>query len=98
MHNHTITAALQIVPLVQDKHPYEWVDEVITIIKSSGLPCEVNAFSTTIEGSYDAVMEVFHSVQQHLYKKNCAEWLVNLQLHIRAKGGVTCNEKTVPHR
>lgn len=30
MHQHLINASIQIVPIVQDRHPYEWVDEALT--------------------------------------------------------------------
>ena len=37
MHSYLINASLQIVPVVNDKHPYEWIDEAIEVIKNSGI-------------------------------------------------------------
>ena len=51
MHNYIINASIQIVPVIQDKHPYEWVDEAIEIIKKSGIKYEVGPFATILEGS-----------------------------------------------
>ena len=29
MHNYLVNASIQILPIITDKHPYEWVDEAI---------------------------------------------------------------------
>jgi len=94
MHNFTVNASLQILPIVEDKHPYEWVDEAISIIQQSGVKYEVGAFATTLEGSYKSVMQVINSVNEYLLQQGCAEWISNIQLQIRSKGDITGEEKT----
>jgi len=94
MHTYTINASIQIVPIVLDKHPYEWVDEAIAVIQQSGIKYEVGPFATVLEGSYDEVMNVIRQVNEWLYAKGCDEWIANLQIQIRSKGSVTGNEKT----
>jgi uncharacterized protein (TIGR00106 family) len=94
MHNYTINASLQIIPIVTDKHPYEWVDEAISIIQRSEVYSEVGPFSTVLEGNYDAVMKLIHEVNEHLCNKNCSEWITNLQIQIRSGGPTTLSEKT----
>ncbi|MBN8838181.1 MAG: thiamine-binding protein [Sphingobacteriia bacterium] len=94
MHSYIINASIQIVPVVLDKHPYEWVDEAIAIIQKSGIKYEVGAFSTVLEGTYEEVMGVIHQVNEYLYNRNCAEWISNLQIQIRSQGAVTGEEKT----
>ena len=69
MHQHIINASIQIVPIVQDRHPYEWVDEAILIIKSTRIKCEVGAFATVVEGTYDEVMDVIHQINDHLQEE-----------------------------
>lgn len=98
MHQHIVNASIQLVPIVQDRHPYEWVDETIEVIKSSGIKCEVGPFATVVEGKYDEVMEVIHRINEHLQKRNCSEWIANVQIQIRAKGDVTSDEKTEKHQ
>ena len=98
MHNYTINASIQIVPIVQDKHPYEWVDDAIAIIQRSGIKYEVGPFATVLEGSYEEVMNVIHQVNEFLYEKGCAEWISNLQIQIRSKGPVTGEEKVEKFR
>lgn len=98
MHQYIVNASIQIVPLAQDRHPYEWVDEAIAIIAASGIRYEVGAFQTVLEGTYDAVMKVVHDVQEHLFQKGCAEWITQVQLQIRAGGDITADEKTAKYQ
>ncbi|MBC7888170.1 MAG: thiamine-binding protein [Ferruginibacter sp.] len=94
MHNYIVNASLQIIPIVQDRHPYEWVDEAITIIQQSTVKYEVGAFSTTLEGNYADVMKVINDVNEYLLQKGCAEWISNIQVQIRSRGDITGDEKT----
>ena len=94
MHQYTINASIQIVPIVLDKHPYEWVDDAIVIIQNSGIKYEVTPFATILEGRYDEVMKVIHEVNEFLYQQGCAEWITNLQIQIRGAGNITGSEKT----
>jgi uncharacterized protein YqgV (UPF0045/DUF77 family) len=98
MHNYLVNASIQLLPLAQDRHPYAWVDEAISIIEVSGLRYEVGAFTTVLEGTYDAVMQVIHDVQEHLYQKGCAEWIVQVQMQVRSSGDITGEEKTAKYQ
>ena len=93
MHQHIINASIQIVPIVLDKHPYVWVDEALAIIQQSGIKYKVGPFATVLEGEYNEVMNVIHSVNEYLYSKGCAEWISNLQIQIRSNGDITGDEK-----
>jgi uncharacterized protein (TIGR00106 family) len=94
MHQFIINASIQIAPIVLDKHPYEWVDEAITIIQQSGIKYEVGPFATVLEGKYEEVMKVIGDVNEYLYQKGCTEWISNLQIQIRSNGDITALEKT----
>lgn len=98
MHQHIINASIQLVPIVQDRHPYEWVDEAIEVIKSSGIKCEVGPFATVVEGKYNEVMDVINQINEHLQKRNCSEWITNVQIQIRSNGDITSDEKTEKHQ
>ncbi|OQP63135.1 hypothetical protein A3860_24900 [Niastella vici] len=93
MHHYIINASIQIVPIVLDRHPYQWVDDAIAIITNSGIKYEVTPFATILEGRYDEVMKVIHEVNEFLYQKGCAEWITNLQIQIRSSGDITGEEK-----
>ena len=94
MHHYIVNASVQILPIVQDKHPYEWVDEAIAIIQQSAVKYEVGPFATVLEGTYDEVMKVIHDVNEYLYSKGCNEWISSVQIQIRSGGDITGDEKT----
>ena len=94
MHDFTINASIQLLPIVQDRHPYEWVDGAIAVIVQSGIKHEVGPFATVIEGNYTNVMKVLDNINEYLYNKGCNEWICNVQIQIRSKGDITGNEKT----
>jgi len=94
MHHYTINASIQLLPIVEDRHPYEWVDEAIAIIQQSGIKHQVGPFATVVEGMYADVMQVIHQINEHLVQKGCAEWITSLQIQIRSNGPITGDEKT----
>ena len=98
MHNHIVNASIQIVPIVRDRHPYEWVDEAIEVIKSTGIKCEVGPFATVVEGKYDEVMQVINQVNDHLQKRDCSEWITSVQIQVRSNEDITADEKTAKHQ
>lgn len=98
MHNYIVNASIQLVPLAQDRHPYEWVDEAIHIIKSSGIQHEVGPFATVMEGTYREVMDVVDRINDHLLQKGCPEWITSLQLQIRSNGDMRGEEKIAKHQ
>ncbi len=94
MHQYIVNASIQILPIVQDRHPYEWVDEAIAVIQQSNVKYEVGAFATTLEGKYEEVMNVINAINEYLLKKGCAEWITSIQLQIRSNSDITGDEKT----
>lgn len=94
MHNYIINASIQILPVGTAKHPYEWVDDVIAVIKQSGIKNEVGPFATVIEGTYKEVMKAIDEVNEYLCSKGCEEWISSLQIQIRSNADITANEKT----
>jgi uncharacterized protein (TIGR00106 family) len=93
MHNYQVNASIQIIPIVRDRHPYEWVDEAIGVIQKSGVKYEIGPFSTVIEGGYEDVLNVIHKINEHLYQLGCAEWISNIQVQIRADADISSQEK-----
>lgn len=94
MHQYLVNASIQLLPIVEDKHPYEWVDEAISVIEQSGLAYEIGPFATVVEGNYEAVMSLIHQINEHLFQKQCREWITNVQIQIRSHGDMTGDEKT----
>lgn len=98
MHQYIINASLQVLPIVNDKHPYIWVDEAIAVIQQSGIKHEVGPFATVVEGTYDEVMGVINAVNEYLYRQHCNEWILSVQLQIRSGGDMTADEKTEQYK
>ncbi|HVZ26610.1 MAG TPA: thiamine-binding protein [Sediminibacterium sp.] len=97
MHNYLINASLQMLPLARDRHPYAWVDEVIAVIQASGLAYEIGPFTTIVEGSYEAVIQVINTINEHLVANACPEWILQVQLQLRSDGDMTGSEKTAKY-
>ena len=93
MHSYIVNASIQILPIVDDKHPYEWVDEAIDVIRRSGIKHDVGPFATILEGKYEEVMKVINDVNEYLYAKGCAEWIANIQVQLRSDRDITAEEK-----
>ena len=98
MHQHTINASIQLVPISLSQHAYTWVDEAISVIQSSGVKHEVTAFGTVMEGGYEEVMSVIHQVQEHMLAIGCEEWISQIQIQIRKDGPITGDTKTAKFR
>lgn len=98
MHNYIVNATIQILPLAQDKHPYEWVDDAIMVIEASKVKYEVRPFATELEGKYDEIISLFNDINEHLFAKKCQEWICNLQIQIRSNGDMTGDEKTAKYQ
>ncbi|MDB5211165.1 MAG: thiamine-binding protein [Sediminibacterium sp.] len=94
MHQFIVNASIQIIPVVEDKHPYEWVDEAIAVIQNSGIKYEIGPFATVVEGTYDEVMALINAINEYLFSLHCNEWITNVQVQIRSKGDITGDEKT----
>ena len=93
MHSYLVNASIQILPIVNDKHAYVWVDEAIEVIRRSGIKHDVGPFATELEGKYDEVMKVINDVNEYLYSKGCSEWISNIQVQIRSDRDITSDEK-----
>lgn len=93
MHNFIVNASIQLLPIVRDKHPYEWVDEAIFVIQHSGVKYKIGPFATIIEGTYKEVMEVISQINEKLVSLGCEEWLLSFQINMRSQGDMTANEK-----
>jgi uncharacterized protein YqgV (UPF0045/DUF77 family) len=98
MHSYIVNASLQLLPVGGTKHPYEWVDDAIVIIKKSNLKTEVGAFTTTVEGSYSDVIQLINDINEYLIEAKCREWILGVQLQLRSEADITAEEKTAKHR
>lgn len=95
---HITNASIQLIPIGLDRHPYAWVDEAIEVIEQSGLSYTVGPFGTVVEGSYQQVSGLIEDINLYLFGKQCPEWVLQVQWHIRSRNDVTVEEKTKGRR
>ena len=93
----TVNFSLQVVPL-HTENPYPIIDAAIAVIQQAGLPYEVTAFSTQIEGSYAEIMELLNKVRAACYQAGANELLLNMQLQESTEREILMEDKTAKFR
>lgn len=94
----TASAAIQVLPKVDDENTLRIVDEVIAYIKSSGLNCVVGPFETTVEGDYDRIMEIVKRCSLICIEKGAPSVMTYVKISYKPAGTWTIAEKTDKHR
>jgi uncharacterized protein YqgV (UPF0045/DUF77 family) len=78
----TVNLAIQFLPLRHSQEmAYTIIDAAIQVVQQSGLPYTVGPFETTIEGSYEQVMNLLVQMQAAAQDAGADELLINLKLH-----------------
>jgi uncharacterized protein (TIGR00106 family) len=89
--------SLQIIPNVPEEKIYETVDQVIDLIKNSGVKYTVGPMETTMEGELERLLEIVREAQQVCVragaKRICS--VVKIDYGIE---GVTIDEKVGKYR
>ena len=91
--------AIQVLPHVEtDEETVRIVDEVIAYIKDTGLSCYVGPFDTTVEGEYEALMEIIKNCQYIAVKAGCPSVMSYVKISFKPEGGVlTIDQKVTKH-
>lgn len=98
MHTLPINASIQLIPIQDADKAMANIDEVIAIIRTAGMAYEVGPFGTSVEGSYEEVMDLIHRINDWMVVNSSAEWVLNIQLHIAPAQAITMQQKTAKHR
>ena len=91
--------AIQVLPHVDsDKEVIRIVDEVIAYIKGTGLNYYVGPSETSIEGSYEELMEIVKNCQLVAIKAGAPKVSAYVKISFAPDGGVlTIEEKITKH-
>ena len=81
----TIIAAFQVLPHGV-KDVYGCVDAAIGVVQKSGLEYDVSSFETTLQGTYDQIMEVIKRAQQACFDYGAESVLCNIKIANRPTG------------
>jgi len=92
-----INVSLQILPVVEEEHIYEVVDQVIRYIDSTGVKYVVGPMETTMEGSFDDLMQIVKEANEICFRKGIARVVSVVKIDAK-KEGVTIDEKISPYR
>jgi len=92
-----INVSLQILPVVEEEHIYEVVDQVIRYIDSTGVKYVVGPMETTMEGSFDDLMNIVKEANEICFRKGIARVVSVVKIDAKREG-VTIDEKISPYR
>lgn len=94
------SVAIQILPsLSNPKEMVAVVDKVIAFIKSTGLPMQVGAFETTIEGEYDQLLNIVKQCGNIAIEAGAPSLMAYVKIHYQPHGNIlTIKEKTQKHQ
>jgi len=92
-----VNVSLQVLPRVPDECIYPVVDEVIKMIKESGVKYEVGPMETTMEGELDVLLEIVKKAQEVCIKEGATRVMSMVKIDYKPEG-VTMNEKIGKYR
>ena len=93
------SVAIQVLPKADnDQELVRIVDEVIAYIKSTGLHCSVGPFETTIEGDYDALMDIVKRCSQICIEAGAPGVMTYVKINFNPEGVLTIDQKTAKHQ
>lgn len=89
--------SLQVIPGVPDEQVYPLVDQVIELIKASGVNYLVGPMETTMEGELRELLDIVARAQELCLASGAARVLSVVKIDYKA-GGVTIDEKIHKYR
>lgn len=89
--------AVQVLPSVEGEEIIRIVDDVISYIKSTGLPTFVGPFETTVEGDYDTLMEIVKQCQLICIKAGSPSVMSYIKIAYNPEGVWSIEKKVKKH-
>lgn len=89
-----VNATIQVVPLTDAETAIKLIDEVIALIRQSGLWYSVGAFETTLEGEYEPIQQLLRQLQDYCYGYKEFQFLIYTKLHVCGSRHITVQSKT----
>lgn len=89
--------AIQVLPKAEGAEMIRIVDAVIAYIKSTGLNTYVGPFETTVEGDYDALMEIVKNCQLICISEGAPSVMSYVKINYNPNGILTIDEKVSKH-
>jgi len=97
MHNSSIS--FQVLPKAKtDKKMIKIIDQVIKMIKQSGVSYEVGPMETTMEGDLETLFQIIKKAQYLCIKEGAENVFTNVKIIYNPKGVMTIEQKVKNHR
>lgn len=97
MHNSSIS--FQVLPKAKsDKQMIKIIDQVIKMIKQSGVNYEVGPMETTMEGDLETLFQIVKKAQHLCIKAGALNVFTNVKIIYNPKGVMTIEQKVTKHR
>ena len=93
----TVLVSVQVLPRADGLDIYDVVDRAIGVVQKSGVPYEVGAMETTIEGSYDHLMAIVKEAQTACMDAGADRVITVIKVDWK-RGGVSFDEKIGKYR
>jgi uncharacterized protein YqgV (UPF0045/DUF77 family) len=93
------SVSFQVLPkTASDKKTIKIVDEVIAMIKKSGVNYEVGPMETTMEGDLKTLLKIVEKAQYICVKDGPKSVFTNVKIAYNPKGVLTINQKIKKYR
>lgn len=79
----TVMLAFQVIPRVKQGNNFEVVDKAIDVVKAAGVPYQVSAMETTMQGELAPLLDIVKNAQQACYEAGAVEVITNIKIHSR---------------
>jgi len=89
--------SLQVLPHAEGVDLYDVVDRAIEVIQVSGIPHEVGAMETTMEGDYDRLMAIAKEAQEACMAAGADRVIALIKVDWK-RGGLSFDEKIGKYR
>lgn len=89
--------AIQVLPHTEGAEQIRVIDKVIAYIKSKGFHTYVGPFETTVEGSYEELMEIVRRCQLICIEEGAPSVMSYVKIAYNPQGVLTIDEKVTKH-
>ncbi len=93
----TVLVSFQVLPRADGLDIYDVVDRAIGVVQASGIPYEVGAMETTMEGEYDTLMGIVKEAQAACMAAGAERVITVIKVDWK-RGGVSFDEKIGKYR
>lgn len=98
MSNIPVNIAVQLLPICEKEKALPYIEYAIELIKNSGIKYEVGPFETTLEGDYDAIIELVGKIKNGVLEQGANDIIINLKISASRVKLLSIEEKVSKHR